>query len=241
MASFALQTNPGWSRRVSQTFRFIVAGLIATAIRAPASAAEFFSSTDSEGHLRWSTQAWDSSYRKVSLPDDESSRQPLRSVAKQGSAVASKRVQMDKRRSELRPLIESIALLHGVDVGLVMALVEVESGFNALAVSRKGARGLMQLMPSTAAQYGMRSAGELDDPARNLDIGIRHLKDLLKANNGHLALAIAAYNAGQYAVVRQGPRIPGFNETMLYVPAVLAKAAQSNGRPTSTLVSTTSQ
>jgi soluble lytic murein transglycosylase-like protein len=85
----------------------------------------------------------------------------------------------------------------------------------------------MQLMPATAARYGVTDPG---DPAQNIDAGVRHLKDLLNVQHqGNVALALAAYNAGQGAVARHGGRIPPYRETMLYVPAVLAAAARGPG------------
>ncbi len=83
----------------------------------------------------------------------------------------------------------------------------------------------MQLMPATAARYGVTDAG---DAAQNIDAGVRHLRDLLNAHQGNVALALAAYNAGQGAVAKHRGRIPPYPETMLYVPAVLAAAARGN-------------
>jgi soluble lytic murein transglycosylase-like protein len=110
---------------------------------------------------------------------------------------------------------------------LVEALVAVESNFNTHAISPKGARGLMQLMPTTAKRYGMKHEQELHNPAKNIDMGVRHLKDLLNLHNGQVSLAIASYNAGQGAVSKYGQRIPQYRETMIYVPAVLAYMARS--------------
>jgi soluble lytic murein transglycosylase-like protein len=126
----------------------------------------------------------------------------------------------------LTPLIEHFARLHQVEPELVAAVVAVESGFNTAAVSPAGASGAMQLMPATAARYGVTNAA---DPAQNIDAGVRHLKDLLRLHGGNVALALAAYNAGQGAVARNGGRIPPYRETMLYVPAVLAAAARGAG------------
>ncbi len=126
---------------------------------------------------------------------------------------------------QLTPLIEHYARVHRVAPELVAAVVSVESGFNAAAVSPKGALGAMQLMPATAARYGVTNAA---DAAQNIDAGVRHLKDLLDLHRGNVALALAAYNAGQGAVARHDGRIPPYRETMLYVPAVLAAAAQRN-------------
>lgn len=126
---------------------------------------------------------------------------------------------------QLKPLIEHYARLHQVQPELVAAVVGVESGYNARAVSPKGALGAMQLMPATAARYGVTNP---EDPAQNIDAGVRHLKDLLNEHQGNVALALAAYNAGPAAVARHGGRIPPYRETMLYVPAVLAAAARGS-------------
>lgn len=113
-------------------------------------------------------------------------------------------------------LIRAVAGVHGVDEGLVHAVVQVESSYQPRARSPKGARGLMQLMPSTAAQYRVRDAY---DPESNLDAGVRHLKGLL--GRFDLARALAAYNAGEATVLRYGG-IPPFPETQAYVRRVLS-------------------
>lgn len=105
---------------------------------------------------------------------------------------------------------------HGVDEALVRAIIHAESWYNRTAVSRKGARGLMQLMPATASQYGVRS---LFDAAQNIDAGVRHLRFLLDMFNHDYALASAAYNAGEGAVKRYGG-VPPYNETQTYVQRV---------------------
>ena len=135
------------------------------------------------------------------------------------------RVDQAAGKLQLTPLIDHYARLHQVAPELVAAVVGVESGYNARAVSPKGALGAMQLMPATAARYGVTDAG---DAAQNIDAGVRHLRDLLNAHQGNVALALAAYNAGQGAVARHRGRIPPYPETMLYVPAVLAAAARGN-------------
>ena len=112
-------------------------------------------------------------------------------------------------------LIDRAARRHGVDARLVRAVVQVESGYHPRAKSRKGARGLMQLMPSTARQYAV---GNLFDPAANVNAGVRHLRRLL--DRLPLDLALAAYNAGEAAVARfQG--IPPYPETQEYVARIL--------------------
>jgi soluble lytic murein transglycosylase-like protein len=188
-----------------------------------ANAADIFASTDADGQTKWSTQALDDSYRKT-LSFQSNTTPAL--TAKPSAKPTSQQTILHQRSLQIRPLVDTIANLHNVDSDLVMALIEIESGFNPHAISPKGARGLMQLMPATASRYGMRDTKELLDPARNLDIGVRHLKDLLVAHNGQWALAMASYNAGQHAVAKHGQRIPRYNETMLYVPAVLSAAAR---------------
>jgi hypothetical protein len=114
-----------------------------------------------------------------------------------------------------RELITTTAAKHGVDARLVHALIQVESAYHSRAVSPKGARGLMQILPSTGRQYG---ALDLFDPQVNLDAGVRHLKSLLK--RFELPIALAAYNAGEGAVSRFGG-IPPFKETRNYVSRIL--------------------
>jgi soluble lytic murein transglycosylase-like protein len=114
-------------------------------------------------------------------------------------------------------LIESVALRHGIDPFLVHAVVEAESNYEPRAKSRVGARGLMQVMPATALDFGIRN---LYDPQSNLEAGVQYLKFLLTRFN--LTQAIAAYNAGP-ATVRKYGGIPPFPETQNYVRKVLAK------------------
>ena len=124
------------------------------------------------------------------------------------------------------PLIERNAKLHHVDPALVKAVIAVESAFEPAAVSPKGALGLMQLTPDTGARYGIvadkvRSAEQkLLDPAINLSIGTRYLRDLLALFANDLSLALAAYNAGEQAVRHYKQSIPPFPETQEYVKLV---------------------
>ncbi len=124
------------------------------------------------------------------------------------------------RAEKLRPMIQKVAQETSMSPQLLHAVISVESGYDARAVSRKGAQGLMQLMPKTALRFGVRDAL---DPLQNLRGGALYLKWLLDYFDGDLKLALAGYNAGENEVVRAGYQIPANKETRSYVPKVLAK------------------
>ena len=116
----------------------------------------------------------------------------------------------------LREMASKLAKQHGVDESLVQAVIQVESRYNAFAVSPRGAMGLMQLMPKTAARFDVENAF---DPVENVDAGVRYLKELLERYSGQRRLALAAYNAGEEAVERYSG-IPPYRETIEYVRKV---------------------
>ena len=161
--------------------------------------------------------------------------------------------------------LQAAAKTHKVDYELLKAVVAAESGFDADVVSPKGAVGLMQLMPTTAVQYGVvadraerrdrkgqvlpaRSVEEkLTDPKTNIDAGARYLAYLIKLFKGELELAVAAYNAGEGAVQRAGNKIPNYRETQGYVKTVMglysvfkpeppARAARADGAAAATSI-----
>ena len=117
-------------------------------------------------------------------------------------------------------LIATVAADQNMDARLVHAVIEQESNYQARARSPKGAQGLMQLMPATARQYGVRNSY---DPQANVTAGVRHLKDLM--SRFELPLALAAYNAGEGTIRRYGG-VPPFPETQNYVSRVLQKAGR---------------
>jgi soluble lytic murein transglycosylase-like protein len=114
------------------------------------------------------------------------------------------------------PIIEKYASDYQLDPHLIRSIIAQESGFNPKAVSPKGARGLMQLMPATAARLGVRNSF---DPEENIQGGVKHFKFLMDSFNNNLELSLAAYNAGENLVQRLG-RIPAIRETRDYVQSI---------------------
>jgi len=125
--------------------------------------------------------------------------------------------------ARLDAIIRQNGARYDVDPYLVFCVMEQESHFNTRAVSPAGARGLMQLMPGTAARFGVRNS---HDPAQNVMGGTRYLKELLRRFNGRVDLVLAGYNAGEGNVIRFGHRVPPFRETRNYVRRVTAKYRQ---------------
>ena len=121
--------------------------------------------------------------------------------------------------SQFRAHILAAAKATRVDAALIRAVISVESGNNPSARSSAGAVGLMQLMPETAKRYGVR---DRLDPAQNIHGGARYLRDLKVKFGDNLHLVLAAYNAGEQAVMKHGRRIPPYRETAAYVPKVLS-------------------
>ncbi|MCX7896040.1 MAG: lytic transglycosylase domain-containing protein [Thermoanaerobaculum sp.] len=128
---------------------------------------------------------------------------------------------------EIPPLIRQVALAEGVDPALVMALVEVESGFDPAARSPRGAVGLMQVLPETAALVGVVAH---EDPQANLQAGCRYLRGLFEEFGGDMELVLAAYNAGPGAVYRYGG-VPPFKETQAFVARVAERYQRLSGQP----------
>jgi soluble lytic murein transglycosylase-like protein len=119
-------------------------------------------------------------------------------------------------RDGVEKLVKEAAERHQVDPALIRAVIETESNWNPAAISRKGALGLMQLIPTTAQRFG---ANDAFSPKQNVEAGVSYLKTLLERYNGNLDLALAAYNAGEGAVDR-AHGVPSFRETRNYVQKV---------------------
>ena len=120
--------------------------------------------------------------------------------------------------ARINRLVRDAARKHELDPTLVQAVIQVESNYNPKAVSRKGAQGLMQLIPATARRYGV---SDPFDPQQNIEGGVRHLRDLLDIFEGDLNLALAGYNAGVNAVSRYGD-VPPYRETRNYINKVIS-------------------
>ena len=189
--------------RLTEMFRGF--SLILLSCCTAASASDIYRAENPDGSFRYATQRLDSTYQLYLKNSEEPKNTPPSDAAKTKSA----------RQVSLEPLIQHYAKKHGVDTDLVRAVIEVESNFNAAALSPKGASGAMQLMPATARQYALRDPY---DPAGNIDAGARHLRTLL--DRFDLPVALAAYNAGEAAVARYGG-VPPFRETRAYVARIL--------------------
>lgn len=153
-------------------------------------------------------------------PKDPSARAYPVSYVGSGYGVA-RTAPSTQRIGEYDDLIVEHASRHDLQPDFVRAVIQAESAFNPLARSPKGAMGLMQLMPSTAAQYRVANAY---DPSENIRAGVAYLKSLLTRFGNDVSLALAAYNAGPTAVERYG-RVPPYKETRQYVTKIRAKAA----------------
>jgi soluble lytic murein transglycosylase-like protein len=185
----------------------LVGSLLALSLAARLAAADIYSFTDEKDVTHF-----------TNVPADARFLVLLRSAPETSEAGARISPAMLARSAQYDEIIDAAATLTSVEPALLRAVIVVESAFDADAVSSKGARGLMQLMPATAKAYG---AVDVDDPTQNVQAGARYLRYLINRYENDLELVLAAYNAGETAVERHGHRIPPFAETGRYVPRVL--------------------
>ena len=134
-------------------------------------------------------------------------------------------------KAPFRDLIEAAASRYRIDADLISSVIAAESNFDPKAVSRRNARGLMQLMPETAARLGVQ---DVFDPRQNIDAGAHYLSDLLQRYRNDLALTLAAYNAGPERIQQYG-RVPPFAETIAYVRRVKSTYAKRKSAPATSL------
>jgi hypothetical protein len=178
------------------------------------------SRTDGVGSARSPLVYWSiTEHRFKPVPTSGAVMRAARSAASEVNSYLDGRAQSHQAlnraftQEDIDAAIDQAAARHNVDPSLVRSVVKVESNFNPNAVSRKGAMGLMQLMPSTARSLNVANPF---DPAQNVDAGVRHLRKLLDSYGGDVRLSLAAYNAGSGAVARSAG-VPHFRETQNYV------------------------
>jgi len=193
----------------SKSVTLYAAGLIATALCATIAEAgsKIYTYVDADGVKHYTDVPDNNRYKLLVLsPQDRTESGQYYDLS------------LMARATQYDSIIEKAALSAAVEPNLLRAVIVVESGFNSRAVSKRGAVGLMQLMPATATRFGVSNPY---DPKQNVHGGAHYLKFLIDRFGQDIRLALAAYNAGEEAVDRNGGRIPPFAETMAYVPRVL--------------------
>jgi soluble lytic murein transglycosylase-like protein len=173
--------------------------------------ADIYAFTDADGTVSLSNVPADARYAVlIAAPQPAAGATSVARAGKPGPGLAGK--------ARYERMVDEVSRAYGLESALLHAVISVESSYNPKAVSNKGAAGLMQLMPGTARRYGVTDAF---DPAQNLGGGARYLRDLLAMFDSDVSLALAAFNAGENAVMKYGRRIPPYRETLRYVPRVL--------------------
>ena len=202
--------------RRSQVF----AMFLLAAVAAPCSA-DIYGFVDENGTAHFSDVQLDARYKlymKTAAPVDPAAAAHAADFASKVEGPTLKHVVLAKSHKRYASMIAKVAREQKIEPALLHAVVAVESAYNPQAVSPKGATGLMQLMPATAKQYGVT---DLLNPVENLRAGARYLRALMAKFDNNMRLVLAAYNAGEGAVMRSGNAIPPYPETRAYVPRVL--------------------
>ena len=176
---------------------------------------DLYGFVDENGRAHMSTTQIDERYklfqRSAAKPSDK--KQTVVVVEPRMPKVSQRTIKLYNKQ------IVKVAKKYGIEPALVHAVILAESQYNADAISRRGAIGLMQLMPATAERY---KVADSFDANQNIRGGAQYLRDLIKLFDGDLELAVAAYNAGEGAVIRNGRKIPPYPETVKYVPKVMS-------------------
>lgn len=176
--------------------------------------ADIYKYVDSEGHTYYTDEPRHSLYKRII---QSRIQRAATSYPKYDSVNV--HAYNGARKKQFMGLINQVASRHQVDAKLVHAVIQTESAYNSNAVSSAGAVGLMQLMPDTARRFGVT---DRNNPDQNVEGGTRYLKHLINMFNPNLDLAVAAYNAGENAVIKYNNSIPPYPETQNYVKQVLA-------------------
>jgi soluble lytic murein transglycosylase-like protein len=210
----------------------VAAGALLVTLASGAARADLWAYVDADGRSHFANHEVDARYKLFFKGDTtlDVPTGPARERAEALDALTGTRLYrnaMDDRLARrYGRLIETHARTNGLDPALVKAVVAVESAFDPLARSAKGAIGLMQVMPDTGERYGVTADArqsideKLRDPATNIRIGTRYLHDLLARFANDLTLALAAYNAGEGSVDSHDNRVPPFAETRMFVRLV---------------------
>ena len=187
--------------------------------------ADVWAFMDADGHTHFSAEQLDDRYELYFYnPDAHQTDAIQRQLAKDKLL---RFFDQSPSYKEAQPLLQEAARKHRIGYELLLALVATESGFDATVASARGAVGLMQLMPKTAMNYGLRANNvdaavtKLRDPKINIAVGTRYLRDMLNQFPGRLDLALAAYNAGIGSVRQAGDKVPPIRETRAFVKTVL--------------------
>jgi soluble lytic murein transglycosylase-like protein len=197
--------------------------LLALAASAGVAQAHIYAYEDHTGALVITDAPGDERWRMLFVLEEAGARTAPAPISAPGCDYAARR---GRTPSTWEGHLPAVAAEFKLDPRLLQAVIWAESRCNHAAVSPKGARGLMQLMPATARQYGVVDSF---DPLQNIKGGARYLRDLLDLFAGNVELALAAYNAGPRSVMEARMRIPPFRETRAYVPAVLQRLAVLRG------------
>ena len=202
-----------------------VLGLVLLGFAAVPCSADIYRYVDENGTFHFSDTKFDSRYQLFikTKPVAETAALPAPAQPEAAELVptasaAPLAFKPGKGHKRYADIIARVAREQKVEPALLHAVITVESAYNPRARSPKGATGLMQLMPATAKRYGVT---DLLNPVENIRAGARYLRDLLAMFDNNMRLAIAAYNAGEGAVMRSGKAIPNYPETRAYVPRVL--------------------
>lgn len=187
----------------------LIAAVFCVGLLQPA-LAHIYAYTSSDGTVKLSNVPEDDRYTVLVAETEGSQAVEAAGLRKPPSGMAGKAL--------FDIAVDEVARTYGLESALLHAVISVESRYRPTAVSSKGAAGLMQLMPAVTQQYGV---SDPFDPVQNLHGGAKYLRDLLRAYDNDVNLALAAYNAGRGAVSKYGNRIPPYPETMKYVPKVL--------------------
>jgi len=195
-------------------FRVILAAILALLLAPAAQAGDVYSYVDSDGVAHFTNAPTDPRFRKVNRAHGGASLYSADAQVR-ASSLPQRNAAFDRWRQKVR----DAAVRYNLPEALVLAVMAVESNFDHRAVSEKGAMGLMQLMPGTAAEMFVSDAW---DPDQNIDGGARYLRVLANQYRGDMVLTVAAYNAGPDAVRRAGDAVPNIPETQAYVRRVVA-------------------